>query len=97
VRGGKLNGSAGTDKTEKPKVFTPEQANALLDKVKNPKYHMLFMLAVFSGAREGELLGLKWKLACPENELVFPTNAVNPINYSNIMRCHFISALEAGG
>ena len=27
----------------------------------NPKYHTLFSLAVFSGARQGELLALKWK------------------------------------
>jgi integrase len=31
-----------------------------LDRENNQKYRMLFMLAIFTGARQGELLGLKW-------------------------------------
>jgi len=42
------------------KVLTPEQINSFLDKVPDQKYHTLFTLAIFSGARQGELLGLKW-------------------------------------
>jgi len=41
-------------------VLTPEQINVFLDKVESEKYRMLFKLAIFSGARQGELLGLKW-------------------------------------
>jgi integrase len=41
-------------------ILTPDQIKALLDKTKDPKFKMLFMLAVFSGCRQGELLGLKW-------------------------------------
>jgi integrase len=41
-------------------ILTPAQINALLNAVKNPNYRMLYMLAIFSGARQGELLGLKW-------------------------------------
>lgn len=42
------------------KILTPAQINAFLAQVNDPKYHTLFMLAVFSGARQGELLGLRW-------------------------------------
>ena len=31
-----------------------------MEKVTKPKYRTLFMLAIFAGARQGELLGLKW-------------------------------------
>jgi integrase len=42
------------------KILTPAQINAFLGQVIEPKYRTLFMLAVFSGARQGELLGLRW-------------------------------------
>jgi integrase len=47
---------------EKPKIkiLIPEQINALLDATDDQKYRALFMLAIFSGARQGEILGLKW-------------------------------------
>jgi integrase len=41
-------------------VLSPIQLNAFLDAVSDQKYKTLFMLAIFSGARQGELLGLKW-------------------------------------
>lgn len=41
-------------------VLTPSQIQAFLIQVTVPKYRTLFMLAVFSGARQGELLGLRW-------------------------------------
>jgi integrase len=46
--------------SENIKVVTPSQIADLLSQVQNPKYRTLFMLAIFSGARQGELLGLKW-------------------------------------
>jgi integrase len=42
------------------RILTPAQINAFLAQVDEPKYRTLFMLAVFSGARQGELLGLRW-------------------------------------
>jgi len=46
---------------DKPiKIMTPDEINAFLDVVDDPKYNMLFRLAIMSGARQGELLGLKW-------------------------------------
>jgi integrase len=41
-------------------VLTPNEINALLSVIPNRKYKTLFTLAIFSGARQGELLGLKW-------------------------------------
>ena len=48
------------DKKPEIKVLNPEQINLLLDAVDDPKYKTFFMLAIMSGARQGELLGLKW-------------------------------------
>jgi integrase len=42
------------------KILTPEKINSFLAAVTNQKYRTLFMLAITSGARQGELLGLKW-------------------------------------
>ena len=42
------------------KVLAPEQIKAMLDAVEDPKYQTLFLTAVMTGARQGELLGLKW-------------------------------------
>ena len=41
-------------------ILMPPQIILLLDKVEDQKYETLFMVAIFSGARQGELLGLKW-------------------------------------
>lgn len=57
---------AQVEETESPgrgiiQILTPPQIQALLSHEHNQKYRMLFMLAIFTGARQGELLGLKWK------------------------------------
>lgn len=41
------------------------------------KYKMLFMLAIFSGARQGELLGLKWKDVDWENSQIHTQRTYN--------------------
>jgi len=41
-------------------IMTPDQIGTFLENVKAHKYKTLFTLAIFSGARQGELLGLKW-------------------------------------
>ena len=41
-------------------VLTPDQIRAFLDATPIQKYKTLFMVAVMSGARQGEILGLKW-------------------------------------
>ncbi|OPY83445.1 MAG: putative prophage phiRv2 integrase [Syntrophus sp. PtaU1.Bin005] len=47
--------------TETIKVLNPEQIKAFLEEVTNQKYHTLFLTAIMTGARQGELLGLKWE------------------------------------
>jgi integrase len=42
------------------RVLEPEQIKRFLDAVEDPKYQTLFLTAVMTGARQGELLGLKW-------------------------------------
>lgn len=41
-------------------ILSPAQINTFLDNVQGRKYKTLFLLAIMSGARQGELLGLKW-------------------------------------
>ena len=42
------------------RILNKSEVSNLLDAVTEQKYHVLFSLAIFSGARQGELLGLKW-------------------------------------
>lgn len=41
-------------------ILTPEQIRALLEAIPDQKYKTLFLTAIMTGARQGELLGLKW-------------------------------------
>jgi integrase len=50
----------GKEKTKEQQVLTPEQINTFLARVEDQKYYTLFIVAVMTGAREGEILGLKW-------------------------------------
>ncbi|MGD0277372.1 MAG: tyrosine-type recombinase/integrase, partial [Syntrophales bacterium] len=51
----------GDDHSDKIKVLSPEQIRALLEATPDQKYQTLFLLAVMTGARQGEILGLKWE------------------------------------
>jgi integrase len=42
------------------RVLTPTEIKALIGAVADRKYQTLIMLAIMSGARQGEILGLKW-------------------------------------
>ena len=50
----------GNTKKQKIRVLTPDEINELLEAESELKYKTLFQIAIFSGARQGELLGLKW-------------------------------------
>jgi integrase len=50
----------GESEESKIRVLTPPEINSFLESEKDMKYRTLFTLAIFSGARQGELLGLKW-------------------------------------
>lgn len=41
-------------------ILRPDEIRRFLDNVEGRKYETLFTLAVMSGARQGEILGLKW-------------------------------------
>jgi integrase len=130
------------DQGHKIRVLNSAEINALLDTVKSQKYKMLFKLAIMSGMRQGELLGLKWsdvdwetsqihvqrtynnqawykpktknaerrvdigpsmivdlkrwRVACLPNklDLIFPNEAGQPLNHSNMRSRYFEPALK---
>jgi len=45
---------------KKIRILSPDEINAFLNATEGQKYKTLFRLAIMSGARQGELLGLKW-------------------------------------
>jgi integrase len=60
VRDAERPKSQGTEKKEQIRILTPSEIKAFLEVEAELKYKTLFMMAIFSGARQGELLGLKW-------------------------------------
>lgn len=42
------------------KILSPEQIRALIDAEPDQQYRTLYLTAIMTGARQGELLGLKW-------------------------------------
>ncbi|MGD0275668.1 MAG: tyrosine-type recombinase/integrase [Syntrophales bacterium] len=48
-------------RADKITVLSPEQIRALLDNTNNQKYRTLFLTAIMTGARQGEIIGLKWE------------------------------------
>jgi integrase len=50
----------GEEKTFDIHVLKPAEINSFLDATEDEKHHTLFMLAIMSGCRQGELFGLKW-------------------------------------
>lgn len=53
--------SQGDEQKDIISILTPPEIHAFFESLKEKIYSMLFRLAIFSGARRGELLGLKWK------------------------------------
>lgn len=51
----------GEEAKRKIRILTTDEINSLLKATSDKKYRTLFKLAIMSGARQGELLGLKWK------------------------------------
>lgn len=48
---------------DEKKIYTEEEAQAFLESLEDapPKYRAFCVLAIYSGLRRGELLGLQWK------------------------------------
>jgi len=49
-----------SQQTRNVRILNPVEIKTLLGAVSDPKYKTLIILAIFSGARQGELIGLKW-------------------------------------
>ena len=49
------------ERSGKITVLNPKQIRALLEAATDQKYRTLFLLAIMTGARQGEILGLKWE------------------------------------
>ena len=62
---------------DKIRILTIEEISALLDATTEQKYHVLFSLAIFSGARQGELLGLKWSDILWEDSQIYIQRSFN--------------------
>ncbi len=56
----KPKGHSRYDEKDEMDILRPDEIRQLLDNVEGLKYETLFTLAVMSGARQGEILGLKW-------------------------------------
>lgn len=68
---------AGGRKTEEKIALTPAQSRCLLDRVTNPRSHTFTLIALETGMRKGEILGLLWKNVDFENHLIrVRTNAI---------------------
>jgi integrase len=59
VRDAEMPKGRGTEK-KKIRTLAPLEIGTLIESTKGQKYKMLFRMAIFSGVRQGELLGLKW-------------------------------------
>ncbi len=60
VRDAERPTNQGEVEEQKIRILTPSEIRTLLDAEQEEKYRTLFRLSIFSGARQGELLGLKW-------------------------------------
>ena len=60
VRDAERPKSQGEEEKEKIRILTLVEIKVFLEVEADIRYRTLFMLAIFSGARQGELLGLKW-------------------------------------
>lgn len=61
----------------KIKIMTPEQITAFLEAASDQKYRTLFLLAIMTGARQGELMGLKWTDVDWENKQIIVQRTYN--------------------
>lgn len=67
----------GGKKTEEKIALTPAQSRCLLDRVTNPWGHTFALIALQTGMRKGEILGLLWKNVDFGNNLIrVRTNAI---------------------
>jgi integrase len=56
----KPKGASRCKASEDMDIYNPHEIRGFLEHVEGQKYQVFFLLAVMSGARQGELIGLKW-------------------------------------
>jgi len=62
------------------RILSIKEIGAFLDAIDIPKYKTLFMLTIASGARQGELLGLRWSDVDWENSQIHIQRSYNNQN-----------------
>ncbi len=77
-------------------ILTREQTTTFLNAVKDQKYNMLFSLAIFSGARQGELLGLKWPDILWEDKQIFIQRSYNNGVFYDVKTKNSIRKVDIG-
>jgi integrase len=47
-------------KNEEMRIWSIEEINTFLNQCRDERHYITFMLAIYTGMRRGEILGLKW-------------------------------------
>lgn len=76
----KCEGSTGADKDNDITFFTPEEQKTFIGSLENNKNRMLFILALGSGLRLGELMALKWDNVDMINNTLSVTHAISRLS-----------------
>ena len=66
-----------SDESSTIRILTTSEINAFLNATSDDKHWTLFRLAIMSGARQGELLGLKWSDIDWENSQIHIQRTLN--------------------
>lgn len=71
--------------TAEIKPLTPEQARSMLAAVRDDRLEALYVLAIATGLRQGELLGLRWQDVDPERRTLQVSMALHRENGSYLL------------
>lgn len=62
-----------------PSIWTVEQSQLFLDAVEDHRYYLIYLIALTTGARRGEILGLEWQNISWENSTISIQKSVNEV------------------
>ena len=68
-----------------PEVLTEDQAKKFLETVGNHRWYPIYVLAITTGMREGEILGLHWEDIDLKNEVISVVHTVNYIDGRSVL------------
>lgn len=68
------------------KTLTPEQARTFLAGTRDDRLHALYVVALFTGMRQGEILGLHWADVDLERCTIHVVSALQPIKGQGIVQ-----------